>query len=239
MRRVLPPLFLGIGLLLLAGAGYAAWREIEFRRGAVETDGVVVGLAERTSHDRDGRTSRTYAPIFTFALPDGSRRRAESGVSSNPPCCAVGERIRVRYRPEAPERAYRVGFLESWLLATMLGGVGLVLAGTGIATAILLRRGVAVVAGAPPGWTPGPMAPPGMVTVAAPLVGLRREPGAWILQAGWTDPRNGARRLFESPALPFDPVPQMRHMTSVNVTFDPDLPNGAHAMDLSFLRAPG
>jgi hypothetical protein len=86
-------------------------------------------------------------------------------------------------------------------------------------------------------------APAHAMTFQVPLAGLRRDHGPegprWILQARWSDPRSGVQRLFESPPIPFDPVPQMRTMTNVNVTFDPGDPNGAYAMDLSFLVAPG
>ncbi|MEO3471753.1 DUF3592 domain-containing protein [Roseomonas sp. CAU 1739] len=240
MKRILPWMLLLVGFALLGGSGFAIWHEVEFRRGAIETEGRVVEMMSRTSRDRDRDrgTSRTYAPVFTFALPSGKLQRAEGGVWSNPPCCTVGETIRVRYRPEAPERAQMTGFMESWFVATMLGGFGLVV--TLIASAVMrvARPGMAAVM--PPLANAGPGGR--AMTFAVPLAGLRREAMAsgmaWILQARWSDPRSGVQRLFESPPIPFDPVPQMRTMTSVTVTFDPGDPNGPYAMDLSFLRAP-
>lgn len=232
MRRILPAIILLIGLALLGGSGYAAWREVEFRRAAVETSGLVVEMMSRTSRS-DGRTSRTYAPVFVYSLPDGTKRRAEGGVWSDPPCCTVGEAIRVRYRPETPDRAYMVGFMESWFVATLLGGMGLVF--TLVGTAVMRVGGRGGTMAMPP---PVVAAPAHAMTFAVPLAGLRREGMAWILQARWSDPRSGMQRLFESPPIPFDPVPQMRTMTSVNVTFEPGNPHGAYAMDLSFLRAP-
>jgi len=80
------------------------------------------------------------------------------------------------------------------------------------------------------------------MTFSVPLAGLRRidTPGGprWILQARWADPRSGVQRLFESEPLPFDPVPQMRQMNAVQVSFDPSMPEGPSWMDLSFLREP-
>lgn len=237
MRRIIPALILLLGVGLLAGSGYAIWREIEFRRGAIETSGQVVEMLSRSSRDRDGRTSRSYTPVFVFSLPDGTKRRVEGGVSSNPPCCTVGETIRVRYRPEAPERAQMTGFMESWFVATMLGGMGAVFTLIGLAVTGITGRGGATIPGAPVA-----AAPPNTVTFQVPLAGLRRDQGPagmqWIVQARWSDPRSGAQRLFESPPIPFDPVPQMRSMSSVPVTFNPGDPNGAYAMDLSFLVAP-
>jgi hypothetical protein len=233
MLRILWVLFLLLGAGLLAGSGYAAWREVEFRRGAVETDGLVVEMLAGSSRHSTGRTSRTYTPVFVFSLPDGTKRRVEGGVASNPPCCAVGDTVRVRYRPEAPEHAQMAGFMESWFVATLLGGMGAVFALVGFAVmGAGRRRGVVAVPG-------GPVAAPARaMTFAVPLVGLRRDAAGWVLQARWSDPRSGVQRLFESMPIPFDPVPQMRTMNSVNVAFDPGDPNGAYAMDLSFLVPP-
>lgn len=231
MKRLIPAIFLLIGLGLLAGSGYTVWSEIDFRRGAIETDGEVVAMRrQRSSGDR--RDSYTYLPVFAFTLPDGTRRRVEGGVSSNPPCCTVGERVRVRYRPEAPDRAVMTGFMESWFVATLLGGMGLVFTLIGAAMFGAARHAGNAVAALP---VPAAGA---MMTFPVPLVGLRRQPGQWVLQARWADPRSGVQRLFESPPIPFDPVPQMQAMTSVPVSFDPGDPNGPYAMDLSFLRAP-
>jgi hypothetical protein len=234
MKRVLPWILLLVGVALLAGSGFAAWREVEFRRGAIETDGRVVQLIPHTSRDRDRGSSTTYTPVFTFALPNGKLQRVEGGVSSNPPCCRVGDTVRVRYRPEAPERAQMTGFMESWFVATLLGGMGLVFALVGLAVGRMAKPGAAVPAAA----ALGASAPPGVMTFAVPLAGLRRQGGAYILQARWADPRSGVQRLFESEPLPFDPVPQMRSMSAVNVAFDPGQPDGPYWMDLTFLREP-
>jgi hypothetical protein len=250
MTRILPWIMLLVGLGLLAGGAFAGWREVEFRRGAIETDGRVVEMISSTSTSRDRGTTRTYAPVFTFALPNGKLQRAEGGVFSNPPCCRVGDTIRVRYRPEAPERAQMTGFMESWFVTTLLGGMGLVFLLVGAAVMRGVRpRGAAAVAAAGAAWAgaggglaadasamPGGLAQ--VMTFSVPLAGLRQAGGAWILQARWADPRSGVQRLFESEPLPFDPVPQMRSMSAVNVAFDPGQPDGPYWMDLSFLREP-
>ena len=234
MRRILPWLLVLAGAGLLLGAGFAAWGEVQFRRGAIETEGRVVEMRSRTSTDRERGPSRTYAPVITFALPSGKLQRIEGTVWSNPPCCTVGEAVRVRYRPEAPERAQMTGFMESWFVATLLGGMGLVITLVGGAVMRVAKPGAAVPAAAAHGTT----AAPGVMSFAVPLVGLRRAGAAYILQARWADPRSGVQRLFESEPLPFDPVPQMRAMTSVNISFDPGDPHGSYWMDLSFLRKP-
>lgn len=231
--RIVSWTMLLVGLGLLLGAGFAAWSEMRFRGIAVETDGRVVEMLARTSRDRDGNRSRTYTPVFAFRLADGKEMRGEASVSSNPPCCTVGEAVRVRYDPARPERAAMTGFMESWFVATLLGGMGIVFAGVGV---LVMRafgrhatRAFAVTVAAPP-------------VFAVPLAGMRREQThegpRWYVQARWQDPRSGRQRLFESGALPFDPVPQMRHMTTVQVQFDPADPGGPYWMDLSFLTPP-
>ena len=233
--RVIALLLVLLGALLLAGAGYAAWREIAFRRIAVETDGRVTELIRGSgSRDSQGRSSVTYRPAFVFSLPSGKEIRAEGTVASDPPCCRVGDRVRVRYDPARPEHAAITGFMQSWLVATILGGMGVIFLGLGLVMRRAMRTHVPVVLA--PGQTPNTM------TFAVPLAGLRREqsPGGprWILQARWADPRSGVQRLFESEPLPFDPVPQMRQMSTVNISFDPGLPDSPFWMDLSFLREP-
>lgn len=231
MARQVPWLIVVLGLGLLTGAGFAVWSELEFRKTAVETDGRVVALIPRLSHDSDGHTSRTYTPVFTFSLPNGKEVRAEGSVSSDPPCCAVGEAVRVRYDPARPERAAMVGFMESWFVAVLLGGMGVVFTGCGILARRVVGRGVQAA---------GAVA--AMPAFAVPLAGLRRKglgrSMRWIIQARWSDPRSGRSRLFESDPLPFDPVPQMRQMSTVQVQFDPGQPDGPYWMDLSFLTAP-
>jgi hypothetical protein len=230
--RIIALLLLALSLPLLLGAGYAVWSELAFRRIAVETDGRVVEMIREVgSSSNSGRRTATYRPVFVFSPEGGKEVRAQGSFASNPPCCSVGERVRVRYDPARPESAAMVGFMQSWLVAMILGGIGVVFAGIGLA----MRRvgptqGAVVPAAAPAQNT---------MTFAVPLVGLRRDGGMrWVLQARWADPRSGVQRLFESEPLPFDPVPQMRGMSAVNIAFDPGQPDGPYWMDLSFLREP-
>lgn len=224
---------LAIAALLLGSAGAIAWSEISFRRVAVETDGRVVGMITQRSRDRPGHSTRSYAPVFTFALPDGQEVRVESSSGSNPPCCSVGATVRVLYDPSQPQRAHIAGFAESWFLPMLLGGIGTMFGLAGLLARAFAARRAQVSRQAPRS------APP---EEAVPLVGLRREETVdgprWIVQARWTDPRSGATRLIESAPLRFDPTPQMRHMTTVTVRCEPAAPDRQYRMDLSFLHAP-
>lgn len=235
--RWLGPVFLVLGLGLLAGAGAAAWFELAFRQRAVETDGRIVQMLQRTSSDSSGRRSTNWTPVFAYRLPDGREVRVTASFSSSPPCCKVGDVVRVRYDPADPMHGRMTGFMSSWLMTVILGGLGAVFALVGLVVARAMRGGVqaAVEAGA----LGGAMLPPGVMTFEVPLAGLRRAGQAYILQARWADPRSGVQRLFESVPIPFDPVPQMRHMDRVAIAFDPSQPDGPYRMDLSFLRDPG
>lgn len=234
--RWLGPIFLLLGLGLMAGAGIAVWLELSFRARAVETDGRIVEMIRETTRGSGGGSSTNWTPVFAYRLPDGREVRVTASFSSSPPCCKVGDAVRVRYDPADPMSGRMTGFLSSWLLPTILGGMGSVFTLLGLVLPRMLRRRTALDAGA--GAFGGAPPPPGLANVEAPLVGLRRAGEAYILQARWTDPRSGAQRLFESPPIPFDPVPQMRHMDRVRVAFDPSLPDGPSWMDLSFLRDP-
>lgn len=231
--RWLAWLFLLLGLGLAAGAGLAVWLEISFRQRSVEAEGRIVQMIQRASTSSSGSRSTNWTPVFAFRTPDGKEVRVGAGFSSSPPCCAVGDRVTVRYDPADPTRAQMAGFLSSWLVATILGGMGAVFLLVGGAVMRFAGRGGAVVA------APDAVALPGVMTFQVPLVGLRRDGAAYILQARWADPRSGVQRFFESVPIPFDPVPQMRGMDSVAISFDPSQPDGPYMMDLSFLQAPG
>ncbi|WP_198377752.1 DUF3592 domain-containing protein [Neoroseomonas rubea] len=232
--RWLAWMFLLFGLGSAAGAGVAVSRELAFRQRAVETEGRIVQMIQRAGSSSSGNRSANWTPVFAFRLPDGKEVRVEAGFSSSPPCCAVGDRVTVRYEPGDPSNAQMAGFLSSWLLASILGGIGasFLLAG-GLVMRFAGRGGAAAADGA------ALAAPPGVMTFQVPLIGLRRDGPTYILQARWADPRSGVERFFESVPIPFDPVPQMRQMDSVAISFDPSQPDGPYLMDLSFLRAPG
>ena len=231
--RWLAWLFLLVGFGAAAGAGVAVWLELDFRGRSAETEGRIVQMLQRSSNSSSGSRSASWTPVFAFRTPDGREVRVEAGFSSSPPCCAVGDRVMVRYDPADPSSAQMTGFLSSWLVATILGGMGAVFLLVGGLVMRFAGRGGAVVV------APDAAAPPGVMTFQVPLVGLRRDGAAYILQARWADPRSGVARFFESLPIPFDPVPQMRRMDSVAISFDPSQPDGPYMMDLSFLQAPG
>lgn len=218
--------FLGPGVLMLVAAGVVLWIDLDFRASAVEADGRVVRMLRDASPSSSGGPAATFAPVFAFTLPDGRKVEVVSRNYSYPPCCRTGQAVRVRYDPAQPEQAEIVGNFTNWIVFGVLALVGTIFTGVGLALRAIVRR-IGAMAGR---------------VQEVPLVGMRRSDGPegprWIVQARWTNPASGASRLFESDPLPFDPVPQMRGLQRVRVIFDPAWPEGAYAMDLSFLHAP-
>jgi len=151
----------------------------------------------------------------------------------------------VRYRPEDPRRARIASLQDDWFFPGVLAGFAMLWLLPGVmalrARWIFLRRGGGVAAAREGEALPQAVEPPGH-GVPVPLAGLRREETAegprWFVQARWSDATGGATRLLESEPLRFDPVPQMRALTSVRVAFQADPAQGPYRMDLSFLRAP-
>lgn len=218
----------GIGLLMLAGAGISYLSQRAFAARAVVTEGVVVALERRIETDRNSPTRMSFAAVFEFSLPDGRRQRVVSSASSDPPCCQVGETVRVRYDPQRPDRAALDNLLSNWGWTIALGGLG---------TVLLLAAGAGVVQGRrtaalerTQGWR------------ALPVAGIRMlsrfEGTQWVVQAQWTDPRDGSLCLFEADPLDYDPAPQMQGRMTIDVLFDQDRPEASHRVDLSFLRDP-
>jgi len=132
-----------VGPLLVLGAGVAAALEVAFRLRAEVTTGRIVEMravsSERVRSAGEMQTRRTlsYLPVFAFTLPDGREVRAEGSFTSNPPCCAVGDVVTVRYLATDPTRARTAGFMGSWLVPVLLLVVGGGLTAMGWA----LRRG--------------------------------------------------------------------------------------------------
>lgn len=247
--RALTITTLAIGLPLWALAAWLAWGEIAFIRATVAVPGQVVGMADTATVQSDGRrTNPTYAPVFTFTTRDGTPMRLVSPVSSNPPCCEVGEAVSVRYPPADPTRARIVSLRDSWIMPAMLGIFGLFFVGPGLMAArahrTWLREAAMPEASRPrrSRLTPPEGPPPPGISLPVPLVGLRRSETRygprWYVQARWTNPQGGEDRLFESEDLPFDPTLQMRDMDRVRVIFQPSKRGSPYRMDLSFLRDP-
>jgi hypothetical protein len=116
-------LVLGLaGLGLLTGAYFAIRSELSFRASALSASGTVVDLIRTT----DSRRTTVYRPVFEFTDRTDRVYRITGSVASDPPSYERGEKVTVCYRPDNPENAQLDSFVDSWLDALILGGLGVV-----------------------------------------------------------------------------------------------------------------
>ena len=134
---LLTGIFLLIGLGLLGGAVLSfvtTWRFID---GAVAADGVVIAFEERWDSD-DG--AYTYYPRVAFETEDRRKFEFTSDSGSRPAAFDIGEPVRVLFDPAQPEAARICSVLQLWLLPLILGGIGTVFSGFGIAATLSVLR---------------------------------------------------------------------------------------------------
>ncbi len=119
-------IFIAIGLALIAGAVYSAWRTRQFRANAEETDGSVIALKEI-----QGSKGVTYAPVVRFHASSGQRIEFTDEMSSRPARHAVGQTVRVAYSPEQPDTARVTGTWAVYFLPIVMLFIGVVFTGLG------------------------------------------------------------------------------------------------------------
>ena len=118
--RLIPLIFVLVGLGLLAGATYSYRSTQEFLRTARPATGEVIGYARRT--DSEGEIS--YFPIIEYT-PAGAEEPIEFISSTGGTrSYAVGARVPLRYDPALPFSAAIDSPGDLWLAAGVLGGLG-------------------------------------------------------------------------------------------------------------------
>lgn len=131
VARVLGLVFATLGALLLAGSGIAAAIEAAAQARMTEAEGRIVGMLAGERRDR-GRVHAQWTPVFAF-VAGGREMRVVAGFATSPPCCAVGDAVRVLHDPAAPDRARIAGRWENWIVALVLAGAGAVFLLVGLA----------------------------------------------------------------------------------------------------------
>jgi len=127
---MLPLLFTLIGAGLLIGAGFSGKRTLSFLANAVETTGKVVALQEEPPLEAGDPV--TYRPVVAFSVGESWHLTFKSMAHSNPPQYHVGDSVRVLYLRDDPHEARIRSFTSLWLLALILGGLGLVFTVVGL-----------------------------------------------------------------------------------------------------------
>ncbi|MFC7620151.1 DUF3592 domain-containing protein [Microlunatus sp. GCM10028923] len=109
---------------------------IEYVSSTTATTGTVIAnTAEEgcyRTQDRRTTCSTQYHPVVEITAASGERIRFTSEVGSDPARYGTGDSVPVRYRPHDPHDATIDGFVELWMLPTIVGGIGLVFLAVGI-----------------------------------------------------------------------------------------------------------
>ena len=92
-------LVMGLGVVV----GALLQRRAMRRRPA---EGTVVELKQGPRELGDSRHSGGLAPVIEFQPSEGGPSRRFVGVYSTPPAYSVGQKVKVRYEPTDPERAF-------------------------------------------------------------------------------------------------------------------------------------
>lgn len=137
-KHKLPLIVFGVmGLIgiLLCAAAYYNWKvNHDLKTKGIATRGKVVGYRSQTSYSSSSKrrqSSQTYAAVVAFVDVNHQPQTAASDVYTSPPRFDVGEQINLWYDPENPERILIEG-AEEWLISTILGSVGALLALAGV-----------------------------------------------------------------------------------------------------------
>jgi hypothetical protein len=219
-----------VGLGLLTGAFFALRSEISFRAGALSAPGTVLDLAPTT----DSKGTTMYKPVFEFTDRSDRMHRITGSVASSPPSFERGEAVTVRYRPENPENAHLDSFMDSWFLALIFGGLGIVFTSIAAGFVIYAVRRHRVRA-----W----LAANG-VRVQAQVERVYYDTSVKMngrspfrIAAQWQNPMDHKVYVFRSDPIWFDPTPFVQRK-AVDVKVNTDNPH-QYEMDISFLPEAG
>ena len=125
------PIFAIVGSLLGVLALFFLLRTRRFLATAKEARGTVIQMVYSSSSDGGGG----YSAIYQFKTLDGQSVTKQDSLSSNPPRFRVGQEINVLYEPGDPSKAYINNWMSLYFLPALLGVMGLIFGGVGVALA--------------------------------------------------------------------------------------------------------
>jgi hypothetical protein len=114
--------FGGIGLILLAIAGYVYYQEQSFLGRAELATGTVSDFTISTETDGTGRT---YCPKIDFTTKDGQQVLYYANVCSSPPAYEVGQQVEVYYDPHNIKDVQMNDFWSQYVGVIVLSCIGL------------------------------------------------------------------------------------------------------------------
>ena len=119
------------GLLALIGV-FLFIRTRIFIGKAQEAKGTVIQMVYSRTSSSSG-SGGGYAPVYQFKTLDGQSIVIQDSLSSNPPRFQVGQEIDVLYEPGNPQKARINKWMNLYFVPVLLGGMGLIFGGVGIA----------------------------------------------------------------------------------------------------------
>ena len=119
------------GLLALIGV-FLFIRTRIFIGNAQEVKGTVIQMVYSRSSSSSG-SGGGYAPVYQFRTLEGQTIMIQDSLSSNPPGFQVGQEIDVLYESGNPQKARINKWMNLYFVPVLLGGMGLIFGGVGIA----------------------------------------------------------------------------------------------------------
>jgi len=126
-----------VGGLLVAIGVFFFIRTRSFLGKAKEAKGTVVQMVYSRTDASDPNSGGGYAPVYQFKTSDGQSIVIQDGLATNPPRYQVGQVIDILYDPGNPKKAYINKWMSLYFVPALLGGLGLIFGGVGIAVALL------------------------------------------------------------------------------------------------------
>jgi hypothetical protein len=118
--KIFVAVFGGIGLILLAIAGYLYTREQSFLSRAERVTGTVVDLDLSSGAD----STSAYCPVIEFTTKAGEPVRYYGNVCSNPPSYDIGAQVEVLYDPQDIQSVQMTGFWDNYTVVVVLSCIG-------------------------------------------------------------------------------------------------------------------
>jgi hypothetical protein len=221
-------LFAVIGTILLIVAIGALITTRSFMKTAIQAEGSVVALSDRSS---SGKLGGVYYPVFTFKDKYEHEFTIISSSGSNPAAFSVGEKVTVLYDPLIPVRARIKSFGQSWLFPTVFGGIGLLFAGMGYS---LLSRCAAKAIGRKRLLSRGMIIDSIFQEASLDMRTKVNGRSPFVIFSQWQNPDDGKMYTFRSKGVWFNPSKYVSKDQPVKVYIDPVQPKNYY-VDISFL----
>lgn len=136
--RLVGLIFMSIGMVMMAVAGYFVYDHQQFEKNAVTVNGTVVDFDSYISTD-DNSSTTMYSPIFEYEY-EGKKYTYVSTSGSSVKEYEVGERIDILVNPENPADVLVNTFMEKWFLPVLLGFMGTMFTGLGYGAFAVLGK---------------------------------------------------------------------------------------------------